>query len=86
MTPLRYNVGHLDGDKRKITRYSDCLLKQVIRLFPIIFFMVVKNVYMALSTLYLDLQNSLLACSVHIIHSPSLYEKMNTTVEAHIFV
>lgn len=84
MTPLRYNVGHLDGDKRKITRYSDCLLKQVIRLFPIIFIMVVKNVYMALSTLYL--QNSLLACSVHIILSPSLYEKMNTTVEAHIFV
>lgn len=84
MTPLRYNVGHLDGDKRKITRYSDCLLKQVNRLFPIIFFMVVKNVYMALSTLYL--QNSLLACSVHIILSPSLYEKMNTTVEAHIFV
>lgn len=84
MTPLRYNVGHLDGDKRKITRYSDCLLKQVIRLFPIIFFMVVKHVYMALSTLYL--QNSLLACSVHIILSPYLYEKMNTTVEAHIFV
>lgn len=84
MTPLRYNVGHLDGDKRRITRYSDCLLKQVIRLFPIIFFMVVKNVYMALSTLYL--QNSLLAYSVHIILSPSLYEKMNTTVEAHIFV